>query len=98
MKKQILTFLMVSVVVFSFAQTYKGTVKDTENKPIPFANVVLFSLPDSTFVTGTTTEENGNFLLESKKKIAKGYLEVSFIGFETKKIIAKENVGTIRHK
>ncbi|MBS9768146.1 MAG: TonB-dependent receptor family protein, partial [Flavobacteriaceae bacterium] len=84
-----------SIAVVSFAQRYKGTVKDTQNKAIPFANVVLFSLPDSTFVTGTTTEENGQFLLECKKKIKKGYLEVSFIGYETKKVEAKAELGTI---
>ncbi|MBS9767041.1 MAG: outer membrane beta-barrel protein [Flavobacteriaceae bacterium] len=95
MKKQILTIAMLSIAVVSFAQRYKGTVKDTQNKTIPFANVVLFSLPDSTFVTGTTTEENGQFLLKSKKKIAKGYLEVSFIGYKTKKVEAKAELGTI---
>ncbi|MBS9768770.1 MAG: outer membrane beta-barrel protein [Flavobacteriaceae bacterium] len=95
MKKQILTIAMLSIAIVSFAQRYKGTVKDTENKAISFANVVLFSLPDSTFVTGTTTDDKGVFLLKSQKQIAKGYLKISFIGYETKKVEAKENVGTI---
>ncbi len=69
MQKQIITILMMSVSLFSFAQTYKGTVKDTQNKPIPFANVVLFSLPDSTFVTGTTTDDKGVFLLKSQEQL-----------------------------
>ncbi len=94
MKKQILTILMMSMVVFSFAETYKGTVKDPQDKAVPFANVVLFSLPDSTFVEGTTTNDLGQFLLESKK-VVKGYLEISSIGYETKKVAAKEDVGTI---
>ncbi len=95
MKKQILTILMTSLPLFSFAQTYKGSVKDQENKGIPFANVVLFSLPDSTFVTGTTTNDLGEFLLKSEQQITNGFLEISSIGYETKKLAAKEEVGTI---
>ncbi len=95
MKKQILTILMISLVIPSFADTYKGVVKNQHNKAIPFANVVLFSLPDSTFITGTTTDDNGKFLLKNVTKITKGYLEVSFIGYETKKVEAKAKLGTI---
>ncbi len=95
MKKQILTILMMSMVVFSFAETYKGTVKDPQNKAVPFANVVLFSLPDSTFVEGTTTDDLGKFLLKSEQEVTKGYLEISCIGYETQTVPAKEQLGNI---
>lgn len=78
-------------------QTYKGTVKDQASKPIPFANIELYSLPDSTFIEGTTTNKNGQFLLEAQK-VENGYLSISFIGYETAIVAAKENVGTVTLK
>ncbi len=36
MKKQILTLVLLSVGIVTFAQTYKGTVKDTQKKPVTF--------------------------------------------------------------
>ncbi len=95
MKKQLLTFLMLNTVFYTFAQTYTGTVKDTKGEGIPFANVVLFSLPDSTFVTGTTTDNLGKFLLKNDKLIAKGYLEISSIGYEKQILSAKEDMGGV---
>ncbi len=44
------------------AQTYKGTVKDQNGKPIPFANAVLFILPNSTFIAGAGTNDLGEFI------------------------------------
>ncbi len=85
---------MMSMVVLSFAQSYKGTVKDTKGEAIPFANVVLYTLPDSIFVEGTTTDDLGQFSLESKK-IVKAYLKISSIGYETQTVAAKEEMGTV---
>lgn len=42
----------------------QGTVVDTENTPVPFANVLLLRVSDSTLVTGAITEENGSFLID----------------------------------
>ena len=43
---------------------------------MPYANVVLLSLPDSTFVTGTISGEDGVFTLEatSENQIVKNIL------------------------
>lgn len=95
MKKVLMAILLCVVFANMYAQTYKGTVKGTKDEAIPFANVVLFSLPDSTFVTGTTTDDLGKFLLKNKKTITNGYLEISSIGFEKQTLSAKENIGTI---
>ena len=48
-----------------FAQAVKGKVVDENNKPLPYANVVLLSLPDSAFVSGTISAEDGTFSLTS---------------------------------
>ena len=35
------------------AQTISGKLIDENSQPLPYANVVLLSLPDSAFVNGT---------------------------------------------
>lgn len=97
MKKIILTILFLFVTIIINAQTYKGVVKDTKGEAIPFVNVELHFLPDSTFVDGTTTNKNGEFLLEAPK-VENGYLSISFIGYETAIVDAKENVGAVTLK
>ncbi len=94
MRKQLVTLVMVCLVLFAKSQTYKGMVTDNKKNALPFVNVMLYSLPDSTFVTGVTTNNNGEFLLQHKKTI-NGYLEFSFIGYKTTTVPAMLDVGTI---
>ncbi|MCP4181634.1 MAG: TonB-dependent receptor [bacterium] len=59
-----------------------GNVKDANlNKFIEYANVVLFNKKDSSMITGTITNENGEFRIEN---VAFGeyYLIVDFIGYK----------------
>ena len=37
-----------------------GKLVDTNNQPVPFANVALLNLADSTFITGGVSDEGGN--------------------------------------
>lgn len=39
------------------AQNISGKLVDENNQPLPYANVVLLSLPDSTFISGTISNE-----------------------------------------
>jgi outer membrane receptor protein involved in Fe transport len=50
------------------------------NTPLEFANVAVYSIPDSSLVTGSITNQNGVFEITG---IAEGeyYLEANFIGF-----------------
>jgi len=67
----------------SYAQVkVSGTVKDAQNNTIPFANILFVGSN-----TGTVSDENGNFYLESKNNYSK--IEVSFLGFDTKIIPVK---------
>lgn len=61
-----------SLILFFFlaytniiGQTYqiKGKVVDSENQPIPFSNVLLLMAKDSTFVQGTSADDDGRFVL-----------------------------------
>lgn len=90
MRAKIVLALIFHCFIFSIsiAQTnvsISGIVKDKSSKTIlPFVNVVLKKEKDSTFVSGTVTNEEGRFTL-SKIKSGNYYLEVSYLGYTTKK-------------
>lgn len=95
--KLILAILISGIVHGTFAQkiAIKGTVKDATNKAAAeYVNVVL-QTADSTFVTGTTTNGKGDFLLN---KIHAGdyMLVLSSVGYRTQFITLdgiKQNVN-----
>ncbi|MBQ4589847.1 MAG: carboxypeptidase regulatory-like domain-containing protein, partial [Bacteroidaceae bacterium] len=61
------------------AQTISGKLVDEKNEPLAYANVVLLSMPDSTFVSGTISDEMGGFRLSKDEK---GMLiRISSIGY-----------------
>ncbi|MHA6246440.1 outer membrane beta-barrel protein [Pontibacter sp. CAU 1760] len=61
-----------------------GTLAEgANNKPIGFANVVLLSLPDSSLVTGATTDIEGKFILE-RVPAGRYVLRASMVGYPTR--------------
>lgn len=75
-----------------------GLVVDETGEPVPFANVVQLSLPDSTFINGASTGVNGRFSLE-RKSDKPVLLEISFLGYERYHAeVAESSLGTIRLK
>lgn len=58
-----------------------GTVLDEKGDPMPFVNVVLLSLPDSSFVQGAMTDAQGHFQIKTIN--GGGLLKVSSVGYET---------------
>ncbi len=62
--------------------TLNGSVVDANTQaPIEYANIVLYSHRDSTMVTGTITDENGQFYLEVPRP-GRFFMSVQFIGYE----------------
>ena len=94
----ILVCTLISVGVS--AQTVSGKLTDENSQPLPYANVVLLSLPDSAFVSGATSDDKGNFIL--KDLSSRSYLlQVSYIGYQPLSILLenldrKINLGDIR--
>ena len=77
------------------AQTVSGILIDEKEKPLPFANVVLLSLPDSAFVSGTISGEDGSFTLEATSE--NQIVRISSIGYNTVyKSIRPANMGVIQ--
>ena len=85
--------LIFCIQIISFAQKpnsssfqVKGKVTEKEtNTAMEYCTVSLYNTKDNSLVTGTITDLEGNFNIQSKKPGA-FFLKVSFIGFETKQI------------
>lgn len=92
------TLLLLCTLASSFglsAQTVSGKLVDEQNQPLPYANVVLLSLPDSAFVNGTISGEDGTFTLDatSQNQIVK----ISSIGYKTVcKPVSPANIGIVQ--
>src|SRR5690554_1557906 len=62
--------------------TISGLVRvEQDRSPLPFVNVVLFEGLDSTFVSGTVTNESGLFTISSVKP-GNYTMRLSIVGFE----------------
>ncbi len=89
LKNVALIFIFQHFLLLNFkaqsAITISGNIKNKTTKAnIAFANVNLKSEKDSSFISGTITNEAGRFLL-SKIKSGSCYLEISAVGYITKK-------------
>lgn len=77
MKK--ITFLFLLFISTSILAQVKGKITDTKGEPLSFVSVYL----DKT-ITGTTSNDNGEYILELKKK-GKHTIVFQFLGFKTLK-------------
>ncbi len=88
MTRKINLLLIASLFgISSLAQTktvtLSGMVKDRSNHvPLSYVNIVMAAEKDSTFVSGTISNEEGRFSI-SNIKPGNYYLEFSFIGYRT---------------
>ena len=73
--------MMICLTFHAKTQDVVGKVIDKNNNPVPFVNVVLLSLPDSAFVQGAVTDEQGMFKIVTS--LHEGLLKLSSVGYET---------------
>lgn len=98
MKKLLIILIVLLWLFFPFgmiAQQLSGKLIDENSQPLPYANVVLLSLPDSAFVSGTISGDDGSFTLEatSENQIVK----ISSIGYRTVcKPVSPANLGIVQ--
>lgn len=69
---------MISFSVYSQVEV-SGRIVDEENHGLPYVNVVMLNHGDSTLITGTISDFDGNFSFKTEKK---GFLKVSCMGYE----------------
>ena len=72
---------MMVVAAAAKTQDYSGKVIDEKGQPVAFVNVVLLSLPDSAFVQGAVSDEQGAFHIVTN--VSDGLLKLSSVGYET---------------
>jgi len=63
------------------AQNVTGKLLDEQGNPLPYADIVMLSLPDSAFVAGTVSDDNGAFMLQPCDE--RKFLRISSIGYTT---------------
>lgn len=84
----LLACILCTSAVFSQSTgiTISGVVKDKVTKEnLPFVSVVLTTVADSAFVTGTVTSEDGRFII-NKVSSSNYLLTFSFVGYVEKRI------------
>ncbi|UCE92825.1 MAG: TonB-dependent receptor [Flavobacteriaceae bacterium] len=105
--KYIILFLFVVVANSLFAQNNLinvtgKIVEDISSEPVPFATVLIQDPETNQNITGTTSDEEGSFILQVAS--SEFSVEVSFIGFENMMISEfsiigdKADLGVIRLK
>ena len=69
-----LLFLLGTIQILSAQTLLKGRVLDDQQKPLPYANVLLLKAQDSSLVKGAVTDDAGLFAFEA---IAEGQYLIS---------------------
>ena len=87
--------IMMTMMSFAKTQDFGGRVIDEKGEPMPFVNVVLLSLPDSAFVQGAMTDEQGVFKIVTD--VSDGLFKVTSVGYQTLYIKAGQDL-TIQMK
>lgn len=94
-KLTFLSLLSLTGTLGVSAQTISGTLMDENNQPLPYANVVLLTLPDSAFVSGTVSDIDGKFTLSPAT--SNSLLRISSIGYTTAYLACtKTDLGNVR--
>lgn len=84
MKIKLATSLIFLFSLTSLAQqlSISGHVNDVNKQPVAFCNVTLTEILNKTSLSGTTTNEEGDFMFENLKPVDY-LLNISFLGFES---------------
>ena len=82
MKQILIAALLLCLTQAAAAQTsIVGRIFDVdENTPMPFAQVAIFSVQDTSLITGTTTADNGSFTIPRVQK-GRYIFRAMFIGY-----------------
>ncbi|MBO0322811.1 TonB-dependent receptor [Muricauda sp. CAU 1633] len=67
-KAQLFLFLLFGMGMTFVHGQIQGKIMGINGEPVPFANVLLYQAVDTTLVTGTITDDDGNFSLLPEKE------------------------------
>jgi hypothetical protein len=95
--KKILSLLFFFGSIATQAQTIKGwVVSEKDRTPVEYATISLLRLPDSSVVTGISSQASGMFLFENVKA-GKYFIKADFLGYQSsgKSIDMKADIKNI---
>ena len=93
----LLAAMMMTMITQAKSRDVGGKVIDEKGNPLPQVNVVLLSLPDSSFVQGAVTDESGLFRIVTDR--SEGLLKLTSISYETLYLpLSMNNYQDIRMK
>ncbi len=95
MRKSLMLLFVIAAVASAFGREIRGKVVGENASPLDYVNVVLYS--DSTYVTGTVTDSDGDFSISADADVNLT-LRVSFVGYETiyMPVTPSGNLGVVR--
>lgn len=86
-------FSMATIMTALGASKISGQVFDPEGNTLPMADIILYAADGSTQITGETSDDDGNFLIDGVS-LDDYVMEVSFMGFKSRRI----NVSLTKEK
>jgi outer membrane receptor protein involved in Fe transport len=105
MKIFILLFIvMASGVIYSQGQdrgVLKGIIVDSETSaPLPFSNITIHNINDSSYINGTASGTDGEFLLADISR-GKYLVKISYMGYKNKfmtdvEINSRKDIGVVK--
>lgn len=95
MRKSLMLLFVIAAVASAFGREIRGKVVGENASPLDYVNVVLYS--DSTYVTGTVTDSDGDFSISADADVNLT-VRVSFVGYETiyMPVTPSGNLGVVR--
>ena len=83
MGRRVIILFLFSFSFFNAQNYIKGTIKNTENKPLFSANVIIKD-DKGNIISYTYTDDTGNYNIETNK-IGKHFVIASSLGYEQKR-------------
>lgn len=97
MRKLILLLGLLLNVIAVNAQKISGSLIDENGVPVSFANVLLLSSKDSSFVQGTISNEQGTFIIDQTN--GNNLLKISCLGYvPVTKVCTQSPVTIVMHE
>ena len=98
MKKELFLIILSLLLNLSLnAQEIRGQVSNERGEMVAYANVVLLTKSDSTFISGAVTVDDGHFLLSNPKKLSLDdcLIKISSLGYKNIYLTPRVDMGTI---
>lgn len=94
METKLITLAFGLIAMSASAQTTVGKLVDEQQNPLPYANIVALSLPDSAFVSGAVSKDDGTFSLDAQGK--EMILRITSMGYKTLYCKQSADLGIIK--